>query len=153
VQECPQLIFHALRADFTALPGPPELPASNPWLIAFIGSTLGNLPRPVHAPYLRELRSIMRPADFLLTGADLVKDTQETIAAHDDSGGVTSACKMESPVRPQPRTGRRFQARRIRASGSVEWRRTACRNEAVHRPGICTPQPIECGSRVTPETL
>ncbi|WP_443077963.1 L-histidine N(alpha)-methyltransferase [Streptomyces sp. NBC_01450] len=73
VQECPQLIFHALRADFTALPGPPELPASNPWLIAFIGSTLGNLPRPVHTPYLRELRSIMRPADFLLTGADLVK--------------------------------------------------------------------------------
>ncbi|WP_443075491.1 L-histidine N(alpha)-methyltransferase [Streptomyces sp. NBC_01483] len=28
VQEYPQLIFHALRADFTALPVPPELPAA-----------------------------------------------------------------------------------------------------------------------------
>lgn len=91
VQEYPQLVLHALRADFTAPLVLPELPTGAPRLIAFIGSTLGNFRRPVRVPFLREIRSIMRPEDFLLIGADLVKDTEEMIAAYDDSEGVTAA--------------------------------------------------------------
>ncbi|WP_425247948.1 L-histidine N(alpha)-methyltransferase [Streptomyces sp. NEAU-NA10] len=92
VQEYPQLVLHALRADFTApLRLPPELPEGEPRLIAFIGSTLGNFRRSARVPFLRELRGVMRPEDFLLLGADLVKDTQEMIAAYDDSEGVTAA--------------------------------------------------------------
>ncbi|CAM5580657.1 L-histidine N(alpha)-methyltransferase [Streptomyces aurantiogriseus] len=91
VQEYPQLVLHALRADFTTPLVLPELPDGDPRLIAFIGSTLGNFRRSARVPFLRELRSIMRPEDFLLIGADLVKDTQEMIAAYDDSEGVTAA--------------------------------------------------------------
>ncbi|MER5428311.1 L-histidine N(alpha)-methyltransferase [Streptomyces sp. NPDC002588] len=91
VQDYPRLVLHALRADFTAPFVLPELPADSPRLIAFIGSTLGNFRRPARVPFLRELRDVMRPQDFLLLGADLVKDTEEMILAYDDGDGVTAA--------------------------------------------------------------
>lgn len=91
VREYPRLELHALRADFTAPFTLPPLPEDSPRLIAFIGSTLGNFRRAVRGPFLRELRGLMRPEDFLLIGADLVKDTEEMIAAYDDEEGVTAA--------------------------------------------------------------
>lgn len=91
VQEYPQLTLHALRADFTSPLTLPDGPDSGPRLIAFLGSTLGNFRRSARGPFLRELRSIMCPDDFLLIGADLVKGKQEMLAAYDDSEGVTAA--------------------------------------------------------------
>ncbi|MFC1432636.1 L-histidine N(alpha)-methyltransferase [Streptacidiphilus sp. N1-3] len=90
VQEYPGIIVHALRADFTAPLVLPEPPGDEPRLIAFLGSTLGNFRQPVRGPFLEGLRSIMRPEDHLLIGADLVKDEREMLAAYDDSQGVTS---------------------------------------------------------------
>ncbi|WP_328373211.1 L-histidine N(alpha)-methyltransferase (plasmid) [Streptomyces sp. NBC_00445] len=90
-QDYPQLILHAIRADFTAPLVLAELPDRGPRLFAFLGSTLGNFSRPARSPFLRELRSIMRPGDFLLIGADLVKTKREMVAAYDDSLGVTAA--------------------------------------------------------------
>ena len=90
VRDYPGIVLHALRADFTAPLALPELPDSGPRLIAFLGSTLGNFRRPVRGPFLRALRGVMRPEDFLLIGADLVKDQREMIAAYDDSQEVTA---------------------------------------------------------------
>jgi L-histidine N-alpha-methyltransferase len=90
VQDYPGIRLHALRTDFTAPLVLPELPEDGPRLIAFLGSTLGNFRRPARGPFLRGLRDIMRPGDFLLIGADLVKDEQEMIAAYDDTQGVTA---------------------------------------------------------------
>ncbi|MEH0551659.1 L-histidine N(alpha)-methyltransferase [Streptomyces sp. B21-101] len=90
VQEYPGIRLHALRADFTAPLVLPKLPAEGSRIIAFLGSTLGNFLRPARGPFLRGLRDIMRPGDFLLIGADLVKDEQEMIAAYDDVQGVTA---------------------------------------------------------------
>ncbi|WP_326718831.1 L-histidine N(alpha)-methyltransferase [Streptomyces sp. NBC_00243] len=90
VQAYPGMRLHALRADFTAALVLPTLPENGPRLIAFLGSTLGNFRRPVRGPFLRRLRDIMRPEDFLLIGADLVKTEQEMIAAYDDAQGVTA---------------------------------------------------------------
>jgi L-histidine N-alpha-methyltransferase len=90
VQDYPGINLHALRADFTAPLVLPELPDNGSRLIAFLGSTLGNFRRPARGPFLRGLRDIMRPEDFLLIGADLVKDKEEMIAAYDDSQGVTA---------------------------------------------------------------
>ncbi|MEH0581459.1 L-histidine N(alpha)-methyltransferase [Streptomyces sp. B21-108] len=90
VQDYPGIRLHALRTDFTAPLVLPELPEAGPRLIAFLGSTLGNFRRPARGPFLRGLRDIMRPGDFLLIGADLVKDEQEMIAAYDDTQGVTA---------------------------------------------------------------
>ena len=90
VQDYPGIRLHALRTDFTAPLVLPELPEAGPSLFAFLGSTLGNFRRPARDPFLRGLRDIMRPEDFLLLGADLVKNEQEMIAAYDDTQGVTA---------------------------------------------------------------
>ncbi|KUO08954.1 L-histidine N(alpha)-methyltransferase [Streptomyces sp. DSM 15324] len=90
VQEYPEIRLHALRSDFTAPLVLPDLPEDGPRLIAFLGSTLGNFRRGARVPFLRGLRDVMRPQDFLLIGADLVKDEQEMIAAYDDAQGVTA---------------------------------------------------------------
>ncbi|MGQ4336278.1 L-histidine N(alpha)-methyltransferase [Streptomyces hayashii] len=91
VQDYPGVRLHALRADFTAPLVLPTLPQDGPRLLAFLGSTLGNFRRPARGPFLRGLRDILRPQDFLLIGADLVKDEQEMTAAYDDAQGVTAA--------------------------------------------------------------
>ncbi|MEV4227032.1 L-histidine N(alpha)-methyltransferase [Streptomyces bobili] len=91
VQNYPGIRLHALRADFTASLVLPTLPENGPRLIAFLGSTLGNFRRPARGPFLRRLRDTLRPEDFLLIGADLVKTEQEMIAAYDDAQGVTAA--------------------------------------------------------------
>ncbi|GAA3309063.1 L-histidine N(alpha)-methyltransferase [Streptomyces cinereospinus] len=90
VRDYPGIRLHALRADFTAPLVLPALPADGPRLIAFLGSTLGNFRRPARGPFLRGLRDVMRPEDFLLIGADLVKTEQEMVAAYDDAQGVTA---------------------------------------------------------------
>ncbi|MER6564066.1 L-histidine N(alpha)-methyltransferase [Streptomyces sp. NPDC001027] len=90
VQDYPGIRLHALRADFTAPLVLPALPEEGPRLIAFLGSTLGNFRRPARGPFLRGLRDVMRPEDFLLLGADLVKPEDEMIAAYDDAQGVTA---------------------------------------------------------------
>ncbi|MFE7761079.1 L-histidine N(alpha)-methyltransferase [Streptomyces sp. NPDC057438] len=94
VREYPGIRLHALRADFTTPLVLPTLPEDGARLIAFLGSTLGNFRRPARGPFLRGLRDIMRPEDFLLIGADLVKTEQEMTAAYDDAQGVTAAFDM-----------------------------------------------------------
>ncbi|MGW1533713.1 L-histidine N(alpha)-methyltransferase [Streptomyces aureus] len=91
VTDYPGISLHALRADFTAPLVLPELPESGSRLLAFLGSTLGNFRRSTRGPFLRGLRDIMRPEDFLLIGADLVKDEGEMVTAYDDAQGVTAA--------------------------------------------------------------
>jgi L-histidine N-alpha-methyltransferase len=59
-------------------------------MIAFLGSTIGNLePRP-RAAFLRDVRAALRPGDSFLLGVDLVKDTGRLVAAYDDAAGVTA---------------------------------------------------------------
>jgi L-histidine N-alpha-methyltransferase len=90
VRDYPGIILRALRADFTVPLVLPELIGDSPRLVAFLGSTLGNFRRPARGPFLRGLRDIMRPEDFLLIGADLVKPEPEMIAAYADAQGVTA---------------------------------------------------------------
>ncbi|MEU6223184.1 L-histidine N(alpha)-methyltransferase [Streptomyces sp. NPDC047042] len=90
VQDYPGIRLHALRADFTAPFVLPALPDDGSRLIAFLGSTLGNFRRPARGPFLRGLRDTLRPQDFLLLGADLVKTEEEMTAAYDDAQGVTA---------------------------------------------------------------
>lgn len=89
VEQRPGLKVHALIADFTtglALPGTP-----GPRLLAFLGSTIGNLLPRERATLLSSIRSLLSPGDALLLGIDLVKDEQALIAAYDDAAGVTAA--------------------------------------------------------------
>ena len=59
-------------------------------MIAFLGSTIGNLESAPRAAFLRDVRAALRPDDCFLLGVDLVKDTGRLVAAYDDAAGVTA---------------------------------------------------------------
>ena len=69
-------------------PADGEAPA--PRLVAFLGSTIGNLEPGQRAAFLARVRDRLRPGDFFLLGTDLVKDPATLVAAYDDEAGVTA---------------------------------------------------------------
>jgi L-histidine Nalpha-methyltransferase len=87
----PNLRIEAYAADyFQALNALPEL-GSNPVLVLFLGSNIGNFePAEAHS-FLRAIRRVLRPEDLLLLGADLKKSPQILEAAYNDALGVTRA--------------------------------------------------------------
>lgn len=60
-------------------------------LYVFLGGTIGNFSRDEAVAFLRELRAVMRPGDYLLMGADRVKDSAVLHAAYNDAEGLTAA--------------------------------------------------------------
>jgi L-histidine N-alpha-methyltransferase len=89
----PGLAVHAVVADFGAHLSALARDAGDPGgprLVAFLGSTIGNLAPPERATFLTDLRAILAPGDTLLLGTDLVKDTAVLEAAYDDAAGVTA---------------------------------------------------------------
>lgn len=59
-------------------------------VIAFLGSTIGNLEPPERAVFLRSVAAVLRPRDAFLFGTDLVKDAGRLQRAYDDDAGVTA---------------------------------------------------------------
>lgn len=68
--------------------------AVGPMLLLFLGSSVGNLERDSLPDFFRTLRSHLRAGDYLLLGADLVKDVDVMIAAYEDPTGVTAAFNL-----------------------------------------------------------
>ncbi|WP_033822119.1 L-histidine N(alpha)-methyltransferase [Kitasatospora sp. MBT63] len=62
-----------------------------PRLLAFLGSTIGNLDPAQRRSFYTTLRHALSGDDALLLGADLVKDPGTLIRAYDDGRGVTAA--------------------------------------------------------------
>ena len=90
--EYPGLEVHAVVADFENYLGvPAREDAGGPRLIAFLGSTIGNMVPGERAVFLRRVRALMGPGDSFLLGTDLVKDPAVLVAAYDDAAGVTAA--------------------------------------------------------------
>jgi L-histidine Nalpha-methyltransferase len=89
--EYPGLEVHAVVADFEEHLGLPAADAAGPRLVAFLGSTIGNMVPEERASFLVRVRSQLRPGDTFLLGTDLVKDPAVLVAAYDDSAGVTAA--------------------------------------------------------------
>jgi L-histidine N-alpha-methyltransferase len=66
-----------------------RLPIDGRRLLAFLGSTIGNLPPARRSLFLREVAETLRPDDAFLLGVDLVKSPARLLAAYDDAAGVT----------------------------------------------------------------
>ena len=63
-------------------------------MIAFIGSTLGNL-SPEHAQgFFTKVSQALKPGDYFLLGVDLHKDTATLEAAYNDDQGITAAFNL-----------------------------------------------------------
>jgi L-histidine N-alpha-methyltransferase len=87
--EYPGVAVHAVVGDFERHLG--LLPGGGRRMIAFLGSTIGNLTPEQRAVFLAEIRAGLEPGDTFLLGTDLVKDVGRLEAAYDDSAGVTAA--------------------------------------------------------------
>lgn len=87
-QEYPDVEIEAVCGDFEEHLG--KIPRVGSRLVAFLGSTIGNLTPGPRAEFLSSVAEIMSPGDTLLLGTDLVKDTGRLVRAYDDSAGVTA---------------------------------------------------------------
>ncbi|PRC47551.1 L-histidine N(alpha)-methyltransferase, partial [Mycobacterium sp. ITM-2017-0098] len=67
-----------------------KIPSVGRRLVAFLGSTIGNLTPGPRAQFLASVSESMQPGDTLLLGTDLVKDTDRLVRAYDDAAGVTA---------------------------------------------------------------
>jgi len=88
-REYPGVRVHAVVGDFER--HLPMLPAGGTRMVAFLGSTLGNLTPAVRARFLEALAGVLAPGDMLLLGVDLVKSPERILKAYDDADGVTAA--------------------------------------------------------------
>lgn len=82
------LDIEAVCGDFEEHLG--KIPRGGRRVIAFLGSTIGNLTPEPRASFLATLADTMAPGDALLLGTDLVKDTDRLVRAYDDDQGVTA---------------------------------------------------------------
>jgi L-histidine N-alpha-methyltransferase len=87
--EFPGLEVDPVVGDFEQHLG--SLPRGTRRLIAFLGSTIGNLDPAQRAVFLRDVRATLGPGEGFLLGTDLVKSAQRLVPAYDDAAGVTAA--------------------------------------------------------------
>jgi L-histidine Nalpha-methyltransferase len=84
----PGLTVEPVLGDFeqhlSALPRGPRR------LLAFLGSTIGNLDPTQRRAFYADVRSTLDPGDHFLLGTDLVKSPERLVAAYDDAQGVTA---------------------------------------------------------------
>jgi L-histidine Nalpha-methyltransferase len=89
IAEAYPIAVHAIVGDFerhlSAIP-----PGENR-LVAFLGSTIGNLHRERRAHLLAAIAGTLEQGDSFLLGVDLVKDPARIEAAYNDSRGVTES--------------------------------------------------------------
>src|SRR5262249_46049534 len=89
--EYPGLDVRAVVSDFEERLGfPADGAAPAPRLVAFLGSTIGNLEPAQRAAFLARGRDRMQPGGFFLLGTDPVTDPAPLVAAYDDEAGVTA---------------------------------------------------------------
>jgi L-histidine N-alpha-methyltransferase len=87
-EEYPGLEVDGVVGDFTRHLG--ELPTDGRRMVAFLGSTIGNLAPAERAAFLADLAATLQPGDSFLLGTDLVKDEGRLVRAYDDAEGVTA---------------------------------------------------------------
>jgi L-histidine N-alpha-methyltransferase len=115
-------------------------------LVLFLGSTIGNFDHPAEIKFLKEIRMILDPQDFLLLGTDLEKPIPQLILAYDDPLGVTAAFNLNLLVRINRELGADFKLNQFQhvarfnlATRSVEMhlRSTCDQVVRVHRADLC----------------
>ncbi|AMT69365.1 histidyl-tRNA synthetase [Mycobacteroides immunogenum] len=89
VTEYPGMRVRAVCGDFEQDLG--RIPREGRRLVAFLGSTIGNLTTQPRARFLADVAATLQSGEMLLLGTDLVKETERLVRAYDDDAGVTAA--------------------------------------------------------------
>jgi L-histidine Nalpha-methyltransferase len=85
----PGIQVHGIVGDFQR--GLHDVPRGRRRMIAFLGSTIGNLYPSERANLLQEITAALLPGETFLLGADLVKDPRRLERAYNDPSGVSAA--------------------------------------------------------------
>ena len=156
----PRIFVHAIVGDFERHLG--ALPWAGHRLIAFLGSTIGNLYPEQRGRFLGTLASVLASDDTLLVGVDLVKDVTRLEAAYNDSAGVTEAFVRNALTRVNGELDASFDQRRFvydaRWDPEHEWMDVGLRARQAHTVSIerleldvvfeeCEPLRVEVSSK------
>lgn len=83
--------------------------STNPKLILFLGSSIGNFSGDETVEFLKVLQSKLRKGDKVLVGFDMRKDPQIILNAYNDNQGVTKAFNLNLLTRMNRELGADFQ--------------------------------------------
>ncbi len=87
-KEVPSVVFEGLAGDYS-MTLPKLKNRSNPRLIVFAGSNLGNFRGEKAIDFLKFIKGEMKSGDFFVLGVDLKKNPKKILSAYNDSQGVT----------------------------------------------------------------
>jgi L-histidine N-alpha-methyltransferase len=152
----PGLEVHGLIGDFER--DLVHLPGGERRLFAFLGGTIGNFDPAARTRFLRTLRSLLGPSDWLVLGTDLVKDPEVLVRAYDDAAGVTAAFNV-NVLRVLNREldgdfdvdGWRHAARWNAGESWIEMRLRALRDQRVVLPGADLTVQFAAGDEIRTE--
>ena len=84
----PGIEVHGIVGDFDR--HIPDAPVRGRGMIAFLGSTIGNLPPEARPGFIADVVTALDSGGTFLVGTDLVKDPQRLWAAYNDSLGISA---------------------------------------------------------------
>jgi L-histidine N-alpha-methyltransferase len=130
-----------------------------PLLLLFLGSSVGNLERPALVDLFKTLKQHLRPGDFLLLGADLVKDPETMLAAYDDAIGVTAAFNLNVLGRINRELDAQFDLRSFahevrwnEEERRIEMHLLSCRDQDVYVGALETHLTFRAGETIWTES-
>jgi L-histidine Nalpha-methyltransferase len=133
----PELSVEPIVGDFGELDA---IPPEGPRLVAFLGSTIGNLYPAQRADLLARLAAELRQDDALLIGIDLVKAPGRLERAYHDAGGVTEAFVRNALTAVNRELDAAFEQRRFvyepRWDAEHEWMEIALRARMAHTVAV-----------------
>jgi L-histidine N-alpha-methyltransferase len=134
----PRMSVHALVGDFER--DLAALPPAGHRLIAFLGSTIGNLDPAQRESFLGTVAVSAGDDDAFLVGLDLVKDIARVEAAYNDAAGVTEAFVRNALTAVNRELGATFEQRRYtydaRWDPEHEWMDIGLRAREAHAVSI-----------------
>jgi L-histidine N-alpha-methyltransferase len=134
----PRVFVHAIVGDFERHLG--ALPRDGRRLIAFLGSTIGNLYPEQRETFLGTIASMLGQDEAFLVGVDLVKDVARLEAAYNDSRGVTETFVRNALIGVNRELGATFDQRRFdyeaRWDPEHEWMDIGLRARQAHTASI-----------------
>jgi L-histidine N-alpha-methyltransferase len=107
----PRIAVHAVVGDFERHLD--LLPRGGRRVIAFLGSTIGNLTPERRASLLTSVAALLAAGDAFVLGVDLVKDVERLLRAYDDAEGVTEAFVRNALTAVDRELGGTFEQRRF----------------------------------------
>jgi L-histidine N-alpha-methyltransferase len=134
----PTVGVHAIVGDFERHLS--AIPAGEERLIAFLGSTVGNLYPQRRSRLFRAVATALGPGDAFLLGVDLVKDPARIEAAYNDASGVTERFVRNGLTVANSRLDADFEQDRFafesRWDPDREWMDIGFRARVAHRVRI-----------------